>query len=88
MSEQVSHDLRTVAFTINNDAGPRELTIFDPAGLVPLLGTRRVKGPFYGAMEKTLNHNQEPEFHKQRRRIWDMAFKQSGSSPIANVYLC
>ncbi|KAH8603050.1 cytochrome P450 monooxygenase-like protein [Bisporella sp. PMI_857] len=57
--------------------GPRELMIFDTAALNPLLGTRTMKGPFYGSMEKSLHTNQDNEFHKQRRRIWDMAFKQT-----------
>jgi hypothetical protein len=51
--------------------------IFDAAALVPLLGIRNMKGPFYGAMEKSLHTNQDIEFHKQRRKVWDMAFKQS-----------
>lgn len=57
--------------------GPWELTIFDPAALSPILGTRAMKGPFYGAMEKTLHTNQDIEFHRQRRRVWDNAIKQT-----------
>lgn len=56
--------------------GPNELVIRDPAALAPLLGVRNKKGPFYGATQKSLHTNQDPEFHKQRRKIWDTAFKQ------------
>ncbi|KAL1966197.1 hypothetical protein VTN77DRAFT_4749 [Rasamsonia byssochlamydoides] len=57
--------------------GPNELVIRDPAALAPLLGVRNKRGPFYGATQKSLHTNQDPEFHKQRRKVWDMAFKQT-----------
>jgi len=59
--------------------GPRELSISDPAAIIPLLGynSRATKGPFYGALEPSLHTNRDAEFHRSQRRIWDLAFKQS-----------
>ncbi|KAG9235686.1 putative benzoate 4-monooxygenase cytochrome P450 [Amylocarpus encephaloides] len=57
--------------------GPRELMVFNTGALNPVLGTRRVKGPFYGALEKSLHTNQDDAFHKKRRKVWDMAFKKT-----------
>ncbi len=35
------------------------------------------KGPFYGAMQQSLHITRDHAFHKRRRKIWDMAFKQT-----------
>lgn len=61
--------------------GPRELTVLDTAALAPMLGNRMVKGPFYGALEKSIHTNRDNEFHRKRRKVWDMAFKQSQYLP-------
>jgi hypothetical protein len=69
--------------------GPRELIVFDPAALNPLLGftSKARKGPFYGAMEQSLHTTRDHDFHKRRRKIWDIAFKQSERIPrlVLNV---
>ncbi|KAF1840748.1 cytochrome P450 [Cucurbitaria berberidis CBS 394.84] len=59
--------------------GPRELSIFDPAAVQPIMGfqSRTTKGPFYDVMEKSLHLNRDKVFHRQRRRIWDNAMKTS-----------
>jgi hypothetical protein len=64
--------------------GPRELIVFDPAALNPLLGftSKARKGPFYGAMEQSLHTTRDHDFHKRRRKIWDIAFKQSARNPV------
>jgi hypothetical protein len=58
--------------------GPREITIFDPAAVQPLLGVKSLttKGPFYDVMETSLHLNRDKVFHKQRRKIWDNAMKE------------
>jgi cytochrome P450 len=57
--------------------GPRDLIIFDANAIKPILGsnaqTRR--GPFYSASELSLHVSRDKSFHRQRRKIWDMAFK-------------
>ncbi|KAG0646070.1 Cytokinin biosynthesis 2 [Hyphodiscus hymeniophilus] len=59
--------------------GPRELVIFDPEAIVPILGfnSKTRKGPFYGAMEQSLHTTRDHDFHKMRRKVWDLAFKQT-----------
>ncbi|KAK2793068.1 hypothetical protein FQN52_002216 [Onygenales sp. PD_12] len=59
--------------------GPRELLIFDPAAIVPILGFASItnKGPFYDSLEKSVNTSRDKDFHKKRRKIWDVAFKTS-----------
>ncbi|KFZ12717.1 hypothetical protein V502_06954 [Pseudogymnoascus sp. VKM F-4520 (FW-2644)] len=57
--------------------GPRELSVLDTAALIPMLGVRMEKGPFYGAMERSVHTNRDATFHKKRRKVWDMAFKQT-----------
>ncbi|QGA22244.1 hypothetical protein EYB26_009960 [Talaromyces marneffei] len=59
--------------------GPRELVIFDPAALTPVLGFASItgKGPFYDSMETSVNTSRDKEFHRKRRKIWDNAFKKS-----------
>lgn len=61
------------------DAGPRELSIYDPAAIQPILGfqSKTTKGPFYDVMEKSLHLNRDKVFHRQRRKIWDNAMKTS-----------
>lgn len=65
--------------------GPRELSVLDTAALIPMLGARMEKGPFYGAMERSVHTNRDAAFHKQRRKVWDMAFKQSSYLPVHQV---
>ena len=65
--------------------GPRELSVLDTAALIPMLGVRMEKGPFYGAMERSVHTNRDATFHKKRRKVWDMAFKQSQYLPIHYV---
>jgi hypothetical protein len=65
--------------------GPRELVIFDPAALTPVLGFASItgKGPFYDSMETSVNTSRDKEFHRKRRKIWDNAFKKCEQhSPI------
>ncbi|KAF2131445.1 cytochrome P450 [Dothidotthia symphoricarpi CBS 119687] len=59
--------------------GPRELSIFDPAAIQPILGfqSKTRKGPFYSIMEKSLHLNRDKAFHRQRRKIWDNGMKTS-----------
>lgn len=59
--------------------GPRELIIFDTGAIKPILGisSKARKGPFYDTMEQSLHITTDHEFHKKRRKIWDMAFKQA-----------
>jgi hypothetical protein len=59
--------------------GPRELTIFDPGALQALLGpqSKTTKGPFYDILDKSLNLNRDRVWHRQRRNIWDNAYKKS-----------
>ncbi|OJJ42108.1 hypothetical protein ASPZODRAFT_137494 [Penicilliopsis zonata CBS 506.65] len=59
--------------------GPRELVIFDSAAITPILGFASVtgKGPFYDSMETSVSTTRDHAFHRQRRKIWDLAFKQS-----------
>jgi hypothetical protein len=58
--------------------GPREIAIFDPAAVQPLLGFKSLttKGPFYDVMETSLHLNRDKVFHRQRRKIWDNAMKE------------
>ncbi|KAK7187825.1 benzoate 4-monooxygenase cytochrome P450 [Paraphaeosphaeria sporulosa] len=59
--------------------GPREISIYDPAAIAPILGlsSKSPKGPFYDIMEDTLHMTRNQTFHKQRRRVWDNAMKSS-----------
>ncbi|PSN69408.1 cytochrome P450 [Corynespora cassiicola Philippines] len=59
--------------------GPREISIFDPAAIQPMLGfkSKTTKGPFYDVMEKSLHLNRDKAFHRQRRKVWDNAMKDS-----------
>ncbi|TGO40918.1 hypothetical protein BHYA_0029g00270 [Botrytis hyacinthi] len=60
--------------------GPRELTIFDPAAISVILGasSKLHKGPFYGSTSpESLHTTRDSDFHRKRRKIWDLAFKQS-----------
>ncbi|KAL3465446.1 cytochrome P450 [Aspergillus heterothallicus] len=59
--------------------GPRELVIFDAEAIKPVLGFASVtgKGPFYDSMETSVNTTRDKEFHRQRRKVWDNAFKTS-----------
>jgi cytochrome P450 len=59
--------------------GPRELTIFDPGALQALLGSqsKTTKGPFYDILDKSLNLNRDRVWHRQRRNVWDNAYKKS-----------
>ena len=65
--------------------GPRELTIFDPAAVQPILGfqSRTSKGPHYDILEKSVNLTRDRSWHRQRRKIWDNAMKTalSGYAP-------
>ena len=67
--------------------GPRELTIFDAAAIQPILGaqSKTTKGPFFDVMERSLHLNRDKAFHRQRRRIWDNAFKASLSDYAPQV---
>lgn len=58
--------------------GPRELTIFDPAAIQPLLGLNSMttKGPWYDIMDKSLHLTRDHAFHRQRRKVWDNALKE------------
>ena len=69
--------------------GPREITIFDPAAVQPLLGYKSLttKGPFYDVMETSLHLNRDKVFHRQRRKIWDIAMKECASSPTTGTRL-
>ncbi|KAL4877038.1 cytochrome P450 [Aspergillus karnatakaensis] len=59
--------------------GPRELVIFDAAAITPVLGfaSPTGKGPFYDSMETSVNTTRDKIFHRQRRKVWDHAFKIS-----------
>ncbi|EFQ89700.1 hypothetical protein PTT_13938 [Pyrenophora teres f. teres 0-1] len=67
--------------------GPRELTIFDAAAIQPILGvhSKTTKGPFFDVMERSLHLNRDKAFHRQRRRVWDNAFKASLSDYAPQV---
>ncbi|KAF2443276.1 cytochrome P450 [Karstenula rhodostoma CBS 690.94] len=67
--------------------GPREISVYDPAAIGPILGlsSKSLKGPFYDIMEETLHMNRNQAFHKQRRRIWDNAMKNSLSDYAPRV---
>jgi hypothetical protein len=69
--------------------GPREIAIFDPAAVQPLLGFKSLttKGPFYDVMETSLHLNRDKVFHRQRRKIWDNAMKECALSSIARTRL-
>lgn len=58
--------------------GPREISIYDPSAIQPLLGfsSLTTKGPFYDVMEKSLHLNRDKVFHRQRRRVWDNGMKE------------
>ncbi|KNG51501.1 cytochrome P450 [Stemphylium lycopersici] len=62
--------------------GPREITIFDADAILPILGaqSKTSKGPFFDVMERSLHLNRDKAFHRQRRRVWDNAFKTSLST--------
>ena len=70
---------KPVSRTFADVSGPRELIIFDAEAINPILGfnSKARKGPFYGAMEQSLHTTRDHEFHRKRRRVWDMAFKQT-----------
>jgi hypothetical protein len=57
--------------------GPRELTIFDVDAIPTVLGiqSKTSKGPLFDIMDKSLHLNRDKQFHRQRRRVWDNAFK-------------
>ncbi|KAF2801643.1 putative benzoate 4-monooxygenase cytochrome P450 [Mytilinidion resinicola] len=59
--------------------GPREILIFDPEAIAPVLGysSKTLKGPFYDSMEDSVNTTRDKEFHRKRRKIWDNAMKTS-----------
>lgn len=59
--------------------GPRELSISDPNAIAPILGpnSKLQKGPFYGALERSLHCHRDAVWHKSQRKIWDIAFKES-----------
>lgn len=59
--------------------GPREIVIFDPAAIKPILGfnTKTTKGPYYDIMERSLHLNRDKSWHRQRRRVWDSGMKES-----------
>ncbi|KAK8911062.1 hypothetical protein QC760_000124 [Botrytis cinerea] len=60
--------------------GPRELILFDPAAISVILGAsfKLHKGPFYGSTSpESLHTTRNSDFHRKRRKIWDLAFKQS-----------
>lgn len=59
--------------------GPRELSIFDPAAISPILGSqsKTTKSPYYDIFERSLNLNRDKPWHRQRRKIWDNAMKTS-----------
>jgi hypothetical protein len=60
--------------------GPRELIVFDPKAINPILGfgsKTPQKGPFYSGPLESLHTTRDPTFHKKRRKVWDMAFKQT-----------
>ena len=58
--------------------GPREITIGDPAAIPLVFGLKATvkKGPFYAALTDSVHTTDDPVFHKQRRKIWDFAFKE------------
>ncbi|KAF2089797.1 putative benzoate 4-monooxygenase cytochrome P450 [Saccharata proteae CBS 121410] len=64
------------------NTGPRELSISDPAAIIPVLGlsSKTTKGPFYGSMQQTVHTTRDKAFHRRRRRIWDVAFKEALAS--------
>lgn len=53
--------------------------VFDSDAIPLVLGVRQKKGPFYGAMEKSISGHQDDSFHKERRKVWDMAFRECKS---------
>ncbi|CZR60260.1 related to pisatin demethylase cytochrome P450 [Phialocephala subalpina] len=59
--------------------GPRELMIYNAEAIKPLLGpsSKARKGPFYNGLQQSIHTTRDHDFHKKRRKIWDMAFKQS-----------
>ncbi|KAI9645352.1 hypothetical protein NHQ30_006088 [Ciborinia camelliae] len=59
--------------------GPRELMIFDPEAINAILGSssKLQKGPFYGTTPQSLHTTRDSDFHRKRRKVWDIAFKQS-----------
>jgi hypothetical protein len=67
--------------------GPRELTIYDPAAMQPILGfqSRTTKAPHYDILEKSVNLNRDKSWHRQRRKIWDIAMKTSISGYAPRV---
>lgn len=71
--------------------GPRELTIFDPEALQALLGSqsKTSKGPFYDILDKSLHLNRDRMWHRQRRNLWDNAFKKSLPHATPQIeYIC
>jgi hypothetical protein len=67
--------------------GPRELSIFDPAAVQPILGfqSKTTKGPHYDILEKSLNLTRDKSWHRQRRKVWDIAMKASLSGYAPRV---
>lgn len=70
--------LKTNEKTNVNTTGPREISIGDPAAiqLVHGLKTTVKKGPFYAALTDSVHTTDDPVFHKERRKVWDAAFKE------------
>jgi hypothetical protein len=62
-----------------NSPGPRELTIFDVDALHTIYGgqSKTSKATNYDMLEKTVHMSTDKQFHRQRRRVWDNAFKAS-----------
>jgi cytochrome P450 len=62
--------------------GPREIAIFDPAAIQPILGfnAKTTKGPYYDIMERSLHLNRDRMWHRQRRRVWDGGMKETLSN--------
>ncbi len=76
---RIGKELQISALEIFTDCiGPRELTIYNAEAINQVLGfsSKARKGPFYGAVEVSLHATRDPQFHRQRRKIWDIAFKQ------------
>ncbi|KAF2833080.1 cytochrome P450 [Ophiobolus disseminans] len=67
--------------------GPRELTIFDVDAIPALLGSqsKASKGPLFDILETSLHLNRDKQFHRQRRRIWDNAFKATLSDYAVKI---
>ncbi|KAH7125219.1 cytochrome P450 [Dendryphion nanum] len=59
--------------------GPRQISIFDQKAITPILGynSKTTKGPFYDVLERSLHLNRDKQWHRQQRKIWDNAMKDS-----------